>query len=150
LEQAREGYPCRKISSSRFFFPGSKEDKREFQPSGAPEAGAVIRAIHRGADMVRDIDLAFIKVHILYHAAREEVFGIGLMEELARHGYDIGPGTLYPTLFKMEELGLLSCEPRTVNQKQRKYYRITPAGRKLMKEMKNKIKELYEEVVEGN
>lgn len=100
--------------------------------------------------MVRDIDLAFIKVHILYHAAREEVFGIGLMEELARHGYDIGPGTLYPTLFKMEELGLLSCEPRTVNQKQRKYYRITPAGGKLMKEMKNKIKELYEEVVEGN
>ena len=85
-------------------------------------------AIYKGEDMVRGIELAFIKVHILYHAAREEVFGIGLMEELARHGYDIGPGTLYPTLFKMEELGLLSCEPRTVNQRQRKYYRITPAS----------------------
>jgi PadR family transcriptional regulator PadR len=100
--------------------------------------------------MVRDIELAFIKVHLLYHAAKGEVFGIGLMEELARHGYDIGPGTLYPTLFKMEELGLLRCQSRTVNKKQRKYYRITPAGQKLMKEMKHKIKELYEEVVEGS
>jgi PadR family transcriptional regulator PadR len=100
--------------------------------------------------MVRDIELAFIKVHILYHAAKEEVFGIGLMEELGRHGYNIGPGTLYPTLFKMEELGLLTCEARTVNQKQRKYYRITSAGRKLLIEMKNKITELYEEVVEGS
>jgi DNA-binding PadR family transcriptional regulator len=109
----------------------------------------LILVIDEGVDMVRDIELAFIKVHILYHAAREEVFGIGLMEELGRHGYNIGPGTLYPTLFKMEELGLLRCQSRTVNKKQRKYYQITPAGRRLMKEMKNKIRELYQEVVEG-
>lgn len=97
--------------------------------------------------MRREIELAFIKLHILYHAGKEEVFGVGLTGELARHGYTISPGTLYPTLAKMEKRGLLSCEARTVNHKQRKYYRITPAGRSLLADMQDKITELYEEVV---
>lgn len=96
--------------------------------------------------MVRDIELAFIKLHILHHAGEEEVFGVGLTDELARHGYTIGPGTLYPTLAKMEKQKLLSCQTRTVNHKRRKYYRITPAGSSLLEEMKHKITELYEEV----
>jgi len=41
----------------------------------------------------------------------------------------------------------LTCEARTVDHKQRKYYRITPAGVALLNEMKQKIEELYEEVV---
>lgn len=97
--------------------------------------------------MVRDIELAFIRLHILYHAGKEEVFGIGLIDELARHGYLIGPGTLYPILASMEKQALLSCEARTVERKQRKYYRITQAGKALLAEMKRKINELYEEVV---
>ncbi|MCF6150320.1 MAG: PadR family transcriptional regulator [Candidatus Kuenenia sp.] len=97
--------------------------------------------------LLRDIHLAFIKVHILYHASKEEVFGIGLIEELGRHGYKLGPGTLYPTLEKMRKSGILTCTCRTVQHKQRKYYKITPAGRKLLKELKIKLKELYDEVV---
>jgi len=69
--------------------------------------------------MIRDLELGFIKLHILYHARQEEVFGVGLMEELARHGYEIGPGTLYPTLNKLEKGGFLSCKARTVDHKQR-------------------------------
>lgn len=97
--------------------------------------------------MIRDLELAFVKLHILYHADKEEMFGVGLMEELARHGYTIGPGTIYPTLAKLEKGGFLTCEARTVNHKQRKYYRITPAGRALLDEMKIKIEELHGEVV---
>ncbi|MDR4508378.1 MAG: PadR family transcriptional regulator [Candidatus Brocadiaceae bacterium] len=97
--------------------------------------------------LLRDIHLAFIKVHILYHASREEVFGIGLIEELGRHGYKLGPGTLYPTLEKMRKSGLLACTCRTVQHKQRKYYKITSAGRKLLKELRTKLKELCDEVV---
>jgi len=99
--------------------------------------------------MIRDLELAFVKLHILYHADNEEVFGVGLMKELERHGYTIGPGTLYPTLAKLEKGGFLTCKARTVNHKQRKYYRITPAGRSLLDEMKGKIEELYREVVNG-
>lgn len=98
--------------------------------------------------MLRDLDLAFIKIHILYHAEKELVFGVGLMEEMARHGYEISAGTMYPTLAKLEKGGYLTCSPRTVNHKQRKYYRITSAGSDLLEQMRNKIKELYEEVIE--
>jgi len=49
-----------------------------------------------GGGMIQDLELAFIKIHILYHAGKEEVFGVGLMVELSRHGYEVGPGTLYP------------------------------------------------------
>jgi PadR family transcriptional regulator, regulatory protein PadR len=99
--------------------------------------------------VIRDLELAFLKIHILYHATKEEVFGIGLTEELARHGYKVGPGTLYPTLSKLEKAGFLTCEARTVDHKQRKYYRITREGGSLLDMMKNKIIELYKEVIEG-
>ena len=98
--------------------------------------------------MIRDLELAFIKIHILYHADKKAVFGVGLMEELARHGYEIGPGTLYPLLSKLEKGGWLSCETRVVDHKQRKYYRLTPEGRLLLTGMREKIKELYQEVIE--
>ncbi|MBR9980826.1 MAG: helix-turn-helix transcriptional regulator [Desulfatitalea sp.] len=98
--------------------------------------------------MIRDLELAFIKIHILHHADKEGVFGIGLMAELARHGYGIGPGTLYPTLAKLEKGGFLTCAARTVEHKQRKYYHITPKGRALLNNMRAKLKELYQEVIE--
>jgi PadR family transcriptional regulator, regulatory protein PadR len=100
--------------------------------------------------MIRDIELAFIKLHILYHAGKEEIFGIGMIEELAEHGYDLSPGTLYPTLAKMEDLGWLTCENRTVEGKQRKYYRITPEGVKTLDEMKRKIEELHREIIKDH
>lgn len=99
--------------------------------------------------MNRDIYLAFIKLHILYHAGEEEVFGLGLIEELGRHGYKLGPGTLYPTLAKMEGLGYLKSNIRVVQQRRRKYYRITPEGKKLLKEVRVKLKELYQELIQG-
>jgi PadR family transcriptional regulator, regulatory protein PadR len=97
---------------------------------------------------MREIDLAFIKLHILHHASKEEIYGVGLVKELSRHGYKLSFGTLYPTLAKMVRMGLLSFEARTVNHKQRKYYRITPKGLRELNKVKEKIRELYEEVVE--
>ncbi|MBN1105002.1 MAG: helix-turn-helix transcriptional regulator [Deltaproteobacteria bacterium] len=99
---------------------------------------------------MRDIDLAFVRLHILHHASEEEVYGVGLAEELARHGYNLSFGTLYPLLSKMVRMGLLTVEARTVNQKQRKYYRITPGGREELEKVKDKIRELYEEVIAGH
>lgn len=97
--------------------------------------------------MQREIELAFIKLHILHHAAEEAVFGSGLMAELGRHGYQIGPGTLYPTLAKMEDLGWICCQTRVVEGKQRKYYRITAQGQAALAEAREKLKELYEELI---
>lgn len=99
--------------------------------------------------MLREIDLVFIKLHILYHASIEEVYGLGLIKELGRHGYILSPGTLYPNLAKMEKGDLLMFETITVNHKQRKYYHITSAGLKRLDNARRKIRELYKEIVEN-
>ncbi len=99
--------------------------------------------------MIRNVELAFIRIHILYHASKEAVFGMGLMEELARHGYSVGPGLIYPLLARMEKEKVLSCRKKIVRHKQRKYYTITPAGISLLEQLKEKIKKLYEEVIES-
>ena len=44
----------------------------------------------------RDLFFGLIRIHVLVHASHEPVFGLAMMEELAHHGYRIGPGTLYP------------------------------------------------------
>jgi len=49
---------------------------------------------------VNDTDLysGLIRLHILYHACKEPIFGAAISEELSRHGYNMSPGTLYPML----------------------------------------------------
>ena len=42
----------------------------------------------------RDLYGGLIRLHILHHAAEEPVFGLGIIEELRHHGYEIGAGTL--------------------------------------------------------
>jgi PadR family transcriptional regulator, regulatory protein PadR len=99
--------------------------------------------------MLRDLYLGFIKVHILHHAAEEAIYGLAMMEELERHGYEIGPGTMYPILHGMEEEGWLARENRVVGGRVRKYYTATEAGKHALAEVKEKIRELAEEVMEG-
>lgn len=98
--------------------------------------------------MLRDLFLGFVKVHILYHAAREPVYGLWLIEELARHGYELSPGTLYPTLHGLEREGFLSSERRVVGGRLRRYYTATPAGHAALTEARAKITELVAEVLE--
>ena len=89
----------------------------------------------------------FVRMHILYHAAKEPVFGVELMEELGRHGYDVGAGTLYPMLHQLEEAGYLSSYAEVVAGKQRKYYRATSEGVAALEEAKTKLRELVSEVL---
>ena len=61
----------------------------------------------------RDLYSGLIRLHVLHHAAEQPIFGLGMVEELARHGYRISPGTLYPLLHGLEEKGYLrSTEKR--------------------------------------
>jgi DNA-binding PadR family transcriptional regulator len=89
----------------------------------------------------------FVRLHVLYHATREPIFGVEMMEELARHGYDVGAGTLYPMLHQLEEAGYLTSMSEVVNGKTRKYYRATPAGARALEDAKAKIRELVKEVL---
>jgi DNA-binding PadR family transcriptional regulator len=100
--------------------------------------------------MLRDFFLGFVKIHILHHAADEPVYGLALIQELRRHGYELSPGTLYPVLHSMAEAGYLGRTDRVVDGKVRKYYAITPTGREALEEARRKIHELVDEVLEGH
>jgi len=58
-------------------------------------------------DYVEDQDpySGLIRLHVLHHAAREPIFGLGIMEELARHGYRLSAGTMYRILHGLERKG---------------------------------------------
>ncbi len=55
--------------------------------------------------VTRHFFTGFIRLHILYHAVKEPIYGAEISEELVRHGYRISQGTLYPTLHQLETLG---------------------------------------------
>jgi len=54
-----------------------------------------------------DLLSGFIRLHVLHHAAEQEIYGQWMIDELAHHGYRLSPGTLYPMLHKMERDGYL-------------------------------------------
>jgi len=89
----------------------------------------------------------FVRLHVLYHAVREPIFGVEMMEELGRHGYDVGAGTLYPLLHQLEKAGYLFSHTEVVAGKQRKYYRATPEGAAALEAAKAKLRELVSEVL---
>jgi DNA-binding PadR family transcriptional regulator len=99
--------------------------------------------------MLRDFFLGFVRIHILHHAAIEEVYGVALIAELRRHGYELSPGTLYPILHSLTAAGYLRCTTRTVAGKRRKYYTITPDGRSALDQARHQIRELVAEVLDG-
>src|SRR5437870_6443598 len=100
-----------------------------------------------GAD--RDLYSGLIRLHVLHHAAEEPIFGLGMAEELARHGYRISPGTLYPLLHGLENRGYLRSSERRNGRSIRKVYRATPLGRKALSTARTKVRELFRELIEG-
>ena len=75
-----------------------------------------------------DLLSGLVRLHILHHAAQQPVFGQWMIDELARHGYRLSPGTLYPMLAKMERDGYLTCQTRRDGRTSRKFYTITDKG----------------------
>ena len=98
--------------------------------------------------MDREFFLGFIKIHILYHASKEPIFGVEIAEELARHGYSISSGTLYPTLHRLEKEGYLESSSKVINGRIRRYYRATARGKLVLEQSRRKIRELVTEVIE--
>jgi PadR family transcriptional regulator, regulatory protein PadR len=97
----------------------------------------------------RDLYSGMIRLHILHHTEHEAIFGVGMAEELARHGYKISPGTLYPILHGLEKRGYLKSEERRSGRSIRRLYKITASGRRALKTAKLRVRELFGELIEG-
>jgi DNA-binding PadR family transcriptional regulator len=96
---------------------------------------------------VREFLRGAVRLHILHHAAHGAVHGSWMSEELAHHGYKISPGSLYPTLHKMEEEGLLRSRSEVVAGRARRSYVATSKGRRDLAETIVQLRELAREVL---
>ena len=96
----------------------------------------------------RDLYSGLIRLHVLHHAVKEPIFGLGMIEELARHGYKISAGSLYPLLQKLEEKGYLRSTEVRNGKSRRVVYRATPLGKRALAAAKSKVRELFHELIE--
>jgi PadR family transcriptional regulator PadR len=96
----------------------------------------------------RDLYSGLIRLHILYHAVEGPIYGLEMAEELARHGYRISLGTLYPLLHGLEKKGYLHSVTKRQGKSIRKVYRATRLGRRALAAMKVKVGELFGELNE--
>ena len=91
-----------------------------------------------------------IRLHVLHHAVKERVYGLAMIEELARHGYRLSAGTLYPILHGLEERGyLVSVEERS-GSVARRVYRATSLGEEALAAAKLQVRELFGELFEDD
>ena len=96
----------------------------------------------------RDLYSGLMRLHVLHHAAEEPIFGLGMVEELSRHGYRISPGTLYPLLHGLEQKGYLNSTTERNGKSFRKVYRATARGKRALAAAKGKVRELFRELIE--
>jgi DNA-binding PadR family transcriptional regulator len=96
----------------------------------------------------QDLLSGFVRIHILHHAAEGPIYGQWIIEELARHGYRLSPGTLYPMLRGMEEKGYLAAhEDRGApGGRRRRLYVATKLGREGLAIVRERLRELVGEV----
>src|SRR5579862_7888832 len=98
----------------------------------------------------QDLYIGLVRVHVLHHASKELVFGLGMIEELDRHGYRLGPGTMYPLLHSMERRGWLKSTTIVTAGKRRKCYSATRSGRAALQEAIGRVSELFDEITEDD
>jgi DNA-binding PadR family transcriptional regulator len=98
----------------------------------------------------RDLYSGLIRLHVLHHAVQEPIFGLGMMEELARHGYRISAGSMYPLLQGLEKKGYLRSKEERNGKSLRRVYSATALGRRALAASKSKVRELFHELVEGD
>jgi DNA-binding PadR family transcriptional regulator len=88
--------------------------------------------------------------HILLALSDRDLHGLGIADEAERASegvVEMGPGTLYRSLFEMGEAGLVerAQAPEPGADPRRKYYRITKAGRELLAAESRRLSRLVRE-----
>ena len=89
-----------------------------------------------------------IRLHVLHHAAHAPIYGLEMIEQLARLGHRLSAGTIYPILHTMEERGLLSVTEKSFGRTRRRFYRATPAGLKALAAARLRVRELFADLIE--
>jgi PadR family transcriptional regulator PadR len=68
-------------------------------------------------------------------ALRSEQYGYTLRKALTDVGMAIDEGTLYPLLRRLESQGLLVSEWREEEKRNKRFYRLSPDGKQILKQL---------------
>jgi PadR family transcriptional regulator, regulatory protein PadR len=75
------------------------------------------------------LDMMILKALVL-----DEMHGLGIsrrIEQITQHTFQVKPGSLFPSLHRMEEEGwIVGNWGESENNRRAKYYRLTKAGRR--------------------
>ena len=89
-----------------------------------------------------DIPQGTLDLMILTILAREQLHGYGISQRLTQLSHDhfrVNPGSLFPSLYRLEQDGKLKAEWRpSDNNRNAKYYALTAAGRRQLDEHKRR------------
>jgi PadR family transcriptional regulator PadR len=89
-----------------------------------------------------DVPQGTLDLMILTILAREPMHGYGISQRLAVLSHDhfhVNPGSLFPSLYRLEQDGKLKAEWRTSeNNRRAKYYRLTPAGKRQLEQQRER------------
>ena len=66
---------------------------------------------------------------------REEHYGYALRKALADRGMEIEESTLYPLLRRLETQGLLESEWREEDKRNKRFYRLSKDGARILKQL---------------
>jgi len=73
---------------------------------------------------------------------RKEHYGYTLRKDLADLGLEIDEGTLYPLLRRLETQELLTSEWREENNRKKRFYRLSPDGRQILKQLLTELEKI--------
>ncbi len=68
-------------------------------------------------------------------ALRSEQYGYTLRKSLSDHDLEVDENTLYPLLRRLETQGLLASEWREENKRNKRFYRLSPQGKLMLKQL---------------
>ena len=84
-----------------------------------------------------DVPQGMLDLMILRILSREPMHGYGIAQKLAvlSHGsFQVNPGSLFPSLYRLEQDGKLKADWRpSENNRNAKYYKLTASGRSTLK-----------------
>jgi transcriptional regulator len=103
-----------------------------------------------------DIPQGTLDLMILTILQREPMHGYGISQRLAvlsNEQFQVNPGSLFPSLYRLEQDGKLKAEwQATENNRRAKYYRLTAAGKKQLEQQRerwNRVSFAVASVLEG-
>ncbi len=89
-----------------------------------------------------DVPQGTLDLMILTILTREPLHGYGISQRLAALSHDnfhVNPGSLFPSLYRLEQDGKLKAEWRpSESNRKAKYYRLTASGRRQLEQARQR------------